>query len=86
ARTIQGKLDIVGYTCMEHDVLFAGFEGTLAVGDYVVFDNVGAYTNVLRPPFIRECPAMLGWSSKMGVFELLKRKQVFDDVFSTYAF
>jgi len=86
ARRINGKLDIVGYTCMEHDVLFAGFEGELAAGDYVVFDNVGAYTNVLRPPFIRECPPMLGWSSKTNTFEVLKRKEAFNDVFKTYAF
>jgi diaminopimelate decarboxylase len=86
ARSIEGKLDIVGYTCMEHDVLFTGFEGTLAVGDYVVFDNVGAYTNVLRPPFIRECPAMLGWSSGADTFQVLKRREVLDDIFGTYAF
>lgn len=86
ARSISGSLDIVGYTCMEHDVLFAGYEGTLATGDWVVFDNVGAYTNVLRPPFIRECSAMLGWSVQNDTFELLKRKEVFSDVFNTYAF
>ena len=86
ARTIEGNVDVVGDTCMEHDVLFTGFKGRLSVGDYVIFDNVGAYTNVLRPPFIRECPAMLAWSSVHNRFELLKRKEVFHDVFNTYVF
>lgn len=83
-RSVIGDIDIVGYTCMEHDVLYAGFDGELSAGDWVVFDNVGAYTNVLRPPFIRECPAMLG--CRNGQFEVLKRRQNFDDVFGAYSF
>ncbi|MGH8728016.1 MAG: hypothetical protein ACREV9_07630 [Burkholderiales bacterium] len=83
-RSVGGPVDIVGYTCMEHDVLYAGFEGELRAGDWVIFDNVGAYTNVLRPPFIRECPAMLGYQN--GQFEVLKRGQNFDDVFGAYSF
>ena len=62
-QAIAGGIDVVGYTCMENDVLFRGFEGAIGAGDYAVFDNVGAYTNVLRPPFIRECPAILGWDA-----------------------
>ncbi len=85
-RTLRGKIDIVGFTCMEHDVLFTGFEGTVAPGDYVVFENVGAYTNVLRPPFIRECPAILGWNSQSGGFEVLKRRGILSDIFGPYRF
>jgi diaminopimelate decarboxylase len=84
--TLSGRFDIVGYTCMENDVLFKGFEGTLGVGDYAVFQNVGAYTNVLRPPFIRECPPMLGWNYETNAFEILKRREFFNDVFATYTF
>jgi diaminopimelate decarboxylase len=83
---LTGRFDIVGYTCMENDVLFRGFEGTLGVGDYAVFQNVGAYTNVLRPPFIRECPPMLGWNYETDAFEILKRREFFNDVFATYYF
>jgi diaminopimelate decarboxylase len=45
--------DITGYTCMEDDVLYRKYAGPLKVGDYIVFSNVGAYSIVLRPPFIR---------------------------------
>lgn len=44
--------DMVGYTCMENDVLFRNFGGAIHPGDVVVFHNVGGYTNVLKPPFI----------------------------------
>lgn len=83
-RSIDGPLDIVGSSCMEHDILFTGFPERVALGDYAMFDNVGAYTTVLRPPFIRECPAILGWNSETGAFEVLKRKETFADVFTPY--
>jgi hypothetical protein len=51
--------DIVGSSCMESDCLYRGYQGELKPGDYVVFDNVGAYTNVLRPPFINPAPPIL---------------------------
>lgn len=77
--------DIVGYTCMEHDVLFTGLEQEVAVDDFVVFSNVGSYTTVMKPPFILEDPVMLGWTSDSG-YEVLKRQQTGDDVFATYEF
>ena len=83
--SMTGPLDIMGYTCMEHDCLYKGYESVLAVGDYVVFDNVGAYTNVLRPPFIRYGPAIVARDSH-GSCELVKRAEQLDDVFSTYIF
>jgi len=77
-------VDIVGSTCMEHDVLFRSYSGPLAVGDYVVFSNVGAYTTVLRPPFINPSPPMVAYDSATGGFEVVKRTQTADDLFSTY--
>ena len=79
-------IDIVGYTCMEHDCLFNGYEGTLNLGDYVIFDNVGAYTTVMKPPFIRPCPAMISYDPELQKFEVIKRREEFSDVFSTYIF
>lgn len=69
----------VGYTCLEHDVMYEGFEGELAIGDYVVFHNVGGYSNVSKPPFISPNCAMV---SENG--NLIKKKESFDDVLSTY--
>ena len=52
-------VDIVGYTCMEHDCLYRGYQQAVRPGDFVVFENVGAYTVVMKPPFIRPAPAIL---------------------------
>ena len=79
-----GDVDIVGYTCMEHDYLYKGYQGEIAVGDYVVFDNVGAYTNVLKPPFIRSSPPIISYDSVFNEYELSKRRESFEDMFSTY--
>jgi hypothetical protein len=57
----------------------------LKPGDYVVFDNVGAYTNVLRPPFINPAPPILSYSSKHEV-KVIRRRETTDDIFSSYSF
>jgi diaminopimelate decarboxylase len=78
--------DIVGYTCMENDLLYLGYEGGLDVDDYVVFDNVGAYTLVMKPPFIRASPPVIMYNSASEEFEQIKRRAEFSDVFATYVF
>ena len=86
AGALEGGFDVVGYTCMEHDVLHTGYQGAIAPGDYAVFSNVGAYTNVLKPPFIRACPPMITWNADTGqAGPLLKRGETLDDIFATYA-
>lgn len=77
--------DLVGYTCMENDCLYPGFAGGLAAGDFVVFENVGAYTNVLRPPFINPAPPILSVSAASRL-EVLRRRETAEDVFRTYTF
>lgn len=86
ARRRSGPMDLVGYTCMEDDCLCRNYPGALAAGDYVVFQNVGAYTIVLKPPFIAPAPAILGWDAARRQFEVLRRGEKFDDVFATYVF
>jgi diaminopimelate decarboxylase len=54
-----GPWDVVGHTCIEKDVLHDGHVGPVGIGDYVLFDNVGAYTNVLNAPFIRGTPPIV---------------------------
>jgi diaminopimelate decarboxylase len=56
---LQGVWDIVGSTCMEIDTLHEGYAGDLAEGDFILVENVGAYSTVLSPPFIRGTPAVL---------------------------
>lgn len=55
----SGPVDFVGHTCMEIDILHKGFNGAVGIGDYLVVENMGAYTNVLNAPFIRGTPAIL---------------------------
>ena len=54
-----GGTDLVGYTCMEDDCLVRGVAGPVEPGDFAVFGQVGAYTLVLKPPFIQPAPAVL---------------------------
>ena len=72
--------ELVGYTCLEHDVVYRGFTGKMAVGDIVVFGNVGGYSLVSKPPFIRPNCQMV---TETGL--VMKKKETFDEVFQTYA-
>lgn len=74
----------VGYTCLEHDHIYEGFDGGLAVGDVVQFRNVGSYSNVFKPPFILPNCAMIQIDDS-GV-SLIKRTETIDDLFQTYMF
>lgn len=53
----NGIYNVVGYTCMEKDYLAIDYVGTIPKrGDYLAFSNVGAYSIVFNPPFIKERP------------------------------
>jgi diaminopimelate decarboxylase len=54
-------------------------------GDFVVFENVGAYTVVMKPPFIRPAPAILVCDEK-GSFEVARRAECWDDLFGAFNF
>lgn len=77
--------DFVGYTCLEHDVLYKGFNGDIAVGDVVQFRNIGSYSNVFKPPFILPNCAMVQ-IDKEGNVECIKEREEFEDIFHTYIF
>lgn len=77
-------LDFGGFTCIESDYLYRGFDGRLAVGDFVVFGNVGSYSVVLKPPFILPNFPVLDICS--GTVEVIKRGECFDDLFHTFSF
>lgn len=77
--------DFVGYTCLEHDHIYEGFNGEIAVGDVVQFRNVGSYSNVFKPPFILPNCAMIQ-IDKDGSTECIKRRETIDDIFQTYIF
>ena len=74
--------NIVGYTCLEHDVMYRGLNGNIGVGDYILFGNVGGYSNVDKPPFILPNCAMI--SLKEGEAREIKRRETYDDILATY--
>lgn len=79
---ILSDAKLVGYTCLEHDVMYKGFNGELAVGDYIVFGNIGGYSNVDKPPFILPNCSMISIEGER--VEVIKRKETFDDILQTY--
>lgn len=82
--SVYNDADIVGYTCIESDVLYKGFNGCIAAGDYVVFENCGSYSIVMKPPFIMGNFPVLDICGES--VEVIKRQEYFDDLFHTYAF
>lgn len=78
------NLDIVGYTCIEADVLYRGFAGRLGIGDYLVFGNCGSYSLVMKPPFILPNFPVLDICD--GTITLIKTGECFDDLFHTFVF
>lgn len=83
-QTEYKDLDIVGFTCIEGDVLQKNYSGPLAVGDYIVLGNCGSYSVVMKPPFILPNFPVLDISS--GEAEIIKRAENFEDLFHTFTF
>lgn len=77
--------DFVGYTCLEHDVMYKNYSGKLAVGDIVEFRNVGSYSNVFKPPFIYPNCAMVSVDRNDKIV-LIKKKENMEYIFETYVF
>lgn len=77
------KIDIMGYTCLEQDVMFPSYNGNLAVGDIIEFRNVGGYSIVYKPQFIYpQCPMYT--LHKDGSIEEIMRQETIDDVFAKF--
>lgn len=70
----NGLFHIVGYTCMEKDYLAYEVAGKPPTqNDYILFENVGAYTIVFNPPFIKERPAVVAFDGN-SYLEVRKRE------------
>lgn len=78
------NMDFTGYTCLEQDVMRKNVSCRISTGDYVVFGNVGGYSNVLKPPFIWPNCAMVAINGDK--VELMKKRESYDDVLGTYLF
>lgn len=78
------NLDMVGFTCIEGDVLYNNYCGKLALEDAIVISNCGSYSLVMKPPFILPNFPVLDICGEKT--EVIKRGEVFDDLFHTYKF
>lgn len=76
------NVDFVGYTCIENDVLYKNFNGSLAPQDTVIFKNCGSYSIVMKPPFILPNFAIIEIIE--GKLSIVKKYEKFNDIFHTY--
>ena len=75
-------IDLVGFTCIEGDVIYRGYTGKLAHEDAIVISNCGSYSLVMKPPFILPNFPVLDICGEVPV--VIKRGEVFDDLFQTF--
>lgn len=78
------NLDFVGFTCIEGDVLYHGYNGLLACEDKIIIKNCGSYSLVMKPPFILPNFAVLDITGEK--LEVIKNAENFNDVFHTFNF
>ena len=78
------NIDLVGYTCIEGDVLYKNYNGKIGVGDYIIISNCGSYSLVMKPPFILPNFPVIEFSN--GMIEIIKKAETFDDVFHSFLF
>lgn len=65
---------VVGYTCLEKDYLARDLHEEMPdANDYMIFENVGAYTIVFNPQFIKERPAIVA-QDKNEMFVVRKKE------------
>ena len=75
-------IDLVGYTCIEGDILYKNYCGNLAKEDFVVVSNCGSYSVVMKPPFILPNFPIIDISENN--VELIKEKECFSNIFETF--
>lgn len=78
----QLPIDIVGFTCIEGDIMTSGFNLEINQGDYLEYLNVGSYSVVMKPPFILPAPPVLVVTD--NEVKVLKRRESNSDVFGLF--
>lgn len=76
-------IDLLGYTCLEQDVLFHSYSGEIAVGDLVEFGNAGGYSIVYKPQFMTPQCAMYAIDNN-GCVKTIMREERFEDIFDKF--
>ncbi len=80
------KVNVVGSTCMEKDVMLNQVEVPINAGrgDYLLINGVGAYTIALTPTFINYLSPIV--SVENGEVDLVRRRQDINHVSELYNF
>ena len=52
----------------------------------MIFDNIGSYSNVLKPPFIHPDVPMVEYRRSDDLLHLIKRAQTAEEIFAQYVF
>ncbi len=78
------KVNIVGSTCMEKDIILNQVDvpENVSFGDFLLINGVGAYTIALTPTFINYLSPII--SIHNGTKELVRRRQEINDVTQLY--
>ena len=79
------KIDLMGYTCLEQDLMYEDYNGFLNKDDVLMFENVGGYSIVSKPQFIKPNCSVISLE-KNGEIKEIMREETFDDVFSKFTF
>lgn len=77
---------LCGYTCIESDLIHNNFNGNISIGDMIIFKEVGSYSVVMKPPFILPDAAIVEFNDQKKLFELVRNKQTFNDIFNNFKF
>lgn len=77
---------LCGYTCIESDIIHNNFNGNICVGDIIIFEEVGSYSVVMKPPFILPDVPIIQFDNKKNEFEIVRDKQTFNDIFNNFKF
>lgn len=83
-RKKYNNMDLVGYTCLEQDVISHNYAEMIGEGDKLEILNVGGYSIVDKPPFIH--PDIPIYMVLNNTVYCIKREQTIDDIFAPYYF
>lgn len=65
---------IAGNTCVEKDILYESYKGTIEENDLILVKNVGSYSNVMKPPFIFESLPIVIVDDEFNFVRMSKKK------------
>ena len=75
---------LCGYTCIESDIIHNDFNGKVGRGDLIIFQEIGSYSVVMKPPFILPDVAIIEFKEQNKTFEVVRNRQTFQDIFRSF--